>query len=392
MKRFRVAEIVEATAGGTRRHVTDVVCHLDPARFDVTVLGATLRDPGYADDIRMMREHGAEFFSVNMVRNISPLRDLAAFVRIRRLLRGGRFDLVHAHSSKAGFLGRLAARSLGMRAVVYTPHTFPFQMGVGPVHRALYRLLERAAAGFTDRYVCVCRQEAEAGLAAGLPMAGKYEVIENGLPASAFARTGDRAAARIALGLKPEDVAVGTVGRFEPQKGLPDLVEAAATVIPRNPRARFVIVGEGTLMPGIENLIDRFGLGDRFILPGALVDAASVYAALDIFVLPSRWESLPYALLEAMAAGNAIVATRVGGVPDAIVDGVTGRLVPPADPAALAEVVHGLIQSPGLRQSLGGAARERALQRYRLETMMAKLENLYATLLTEPAIDGIDRR
>lgn len=380
MSRIRVLEVVEATAGGTRRHVTELVCRLPPARFEVSVLCSLERDPDYARDIHRMRQMGARVTVVPMVRNISPLRDGVAFGALVRHMRRGGYDIVHTHSSKAGFLGRWAAAVAGVPAIVHTPHTFAFQMGVAPWRRGVYLFLERLAARVTDRFICVCRSEREVAVAAGVAPAARCVVIENGVPLSACGRNGDRAARRRELGLAEDAPVVGMAGRFEPQKGHADLVKAAALVAARVPVVRFVLLGAGSLMPAVIAAIEQAGLREAFLLPGLVEDAVDYHAAFDVVALPSRWESLPYSLLEAMAAGKAIAATRVGGMAEAIEDGVSGRLVPPADPAAMAEALVGLLESPAERQALGAAARERARERYSLESMIARVAALYEHL------------
>ncbi len=377
-KKIRVAEVVEATTAGTRRHVTELVCALDPARFAVTVLGSTRRDPGFLADIDRMRRHGVDVAVVPMVRPISPFRDAAALFRLLGLLRRGRFDVVHTHSSKAGFLGRLAARLAGVPRVVHTPHTFAFQMEVSPFSMGLYRTLERLAACWTDRLICVCEAEREAARRAGLDRAGRCVVIPNGLPASAFEPTPDKGALRRRLGLRPEDRVVGMIGRLASQKSPLDLVAAAAFTLKREPDVRFVLVGDGPLMPAVRREIDALGLGDRVFAPGALENGAGLVSAFDVFVLPSRWESLPYSLLEAMAAGVAIVATPVGGVPDVIVHEKTGLLAPAGSPACLALAILELLEDKSKRRTLGAAARGRAEERYRLEPLVDRIERIYA--------------
>lgn len=377
MAKIRVLEIVEATSAGTRRHVTDVVCRLDSRRFSVTLVCATLREKGFLDDLALIRGLGVEVIVVQMVRNISPFRDLAAYVRLRRLIRPGRFDVVHTHSSKAGFLGRMAARAAGVRTLIHTPHIFAFEMGVGRLRKALYWRLEKYVAGFTDKIVCVCQSEADRAIQAGLAPAGKFVVIENGLSEEAFRDAGDPAAARRARGLGPDGRVVGMVGRFEPQKGHLDLVRAAVPVIKRFPDTRFVLVGEGSQLPAVRRLIGELGLDAHFVLPGVLERPLALYPAFDVFVMPSLWESLPYALLEAMAAGKAIVATSVGGVSEAILHGETGLLVPPASPDLLAAAMVELLAKPEQRQAFGAAARARAQSRYRLDPMISKIEHLY---------------
>jgi glycosyltransferase involved in cell wall biosynthesis len=240
--------------------------------------------------------------------------------------------------------------------------------------------LERLAARVTSRFVCVCRSEREAAVAAGLTAADRCAVIENGLPESAFVDAGDREALRRKWGLDPEDPVIGMAGRFEPQKGHGDLLRAAVRVLKRVPGVHFMVLGEGSLLPDVKRLIERAGVAPAFLMPGSVENAAEYYSVFDLVVLPSRWESLPYSLLEAMAAGKAIVATRVGGMAEAIEDGVSGLLVPPANPEALAAALIRLIESPRERQALGAAARKRAHGRYRLDDMVSKVAKLYEDL------------
>ncbi len=380
MEKIRVLEIVEATSAGTRRHVTDLTGHLDSRRFAVTLVCATLREKGFLEDVQALRERGVAVVVIQMVRHISPVRDGAAFFRILRVIRRGGFDVVHTHSSKAGFLGRLAARVAGVKTIIHTPHTFAFEMGIGRVRKALYWGLEWFAACFTKRIICVCQSEADNAVKAGLAPAGKFVVIENGLSEESFSAPADQSDARRVLGLGAEARVVGMVGRFEPQKGHLDLVRAASWVVARCPDVCFVLAGEGSKWPAVRRLIDERGLGPHFRLPGVVDHPRLLYAAFDVVVLPSLWESLPYSLLEAMAAGKAIVATSVGGMPGAVVHGETGWLVPPEKPELLAAALVELLANPEKRQALGAAARARAQHRYRLGDMVAKVEALYLSL------------
>ena len=377
----RILQVLEATEGGTRRHLMDLCLHLDPGRFTVSVACSVLRDPAFAADIDTLRARGIRVHVVPMQRAISPVRDLVALVRLWRLMRVGAYDVVHTHSSKAGFLGRLAAHLAGVPRVVHTPHTFPFEMEVGSGTRRLYAGLERLAARFTQIMVCVCPSQRPAAQA--LVGARRTVVIENGiaplLPADAAAGE----ARRRALGLASDAVVAGVIGRMSRQKGHADFVAAARSVAARLPMARFLLVGDGECRPAVVRRIAAAGLEDRFIFAGAQEDIAGWLAAMDVVVLPSLWEGLPYVLLEAMAAGRAVVATRVGGIPDVVEDGVSGRLVPPRDPEALALALAALLEDAGVRSAIGIQARLRLAGRCRLDDMVKRLESVYSGGLSE---------
>lgn len=381
-ERITVAEIIEATTGGTRRHLYDLVTHLDPRRFAVTVICSTLRDQTFLEDIEMFRARGVQVAVVPMVRRISPWRDAAAFARIYRLLKQHRYSVVHTHSAKAGFLGRLAARLAGIPAVVHTPHVFPFQMATNRCLRTLYFLLEKFVARFTGRFICVCPMEKDAAQQWGLAPAGKIDVIENGIDAASLETlTDERRSLAEHLGFAADDPLVGMAGRFVPQKGHRTLIRAAREVVRDFPKARFVMIGDGALRPGIERMIRRFSLEENCFIVPVRQRLSSFYAALDVAVSPSLWEGLPYVLLEAMALERAIVATAVGGVSDLIEDGRTGLTVPAKDARALADAISRLLARPQLRQRLGKAAAQVLEHRYRLQDMVGRTAAVYQALL-----------
>lgn len=371
---LKILEVLEATIGGTRRHLLDLVANLPAGRFKVSVACSARRDPGFLEDVRRMEATGIRVHLVPMSRSIRPLGDLVELGRLRRIVRGGGFDVVHTHSAKAGFLGRLAARSAGVPRIVHTPHTFPFEMDVSRAARFLYFQLERLAARWSDRMVCVC--PSQRALAASLIDPSRVAVIENGV-APRPADPAGRQRLRQEWGVGPDQPVVGLVGRFTRQKGHADFVAAAGRIAGRLPAARFVLVGDGELKARIRETIRTAGLGDRFLLIEGREDAPDLMPAFDVVALPSLWEGLPYVLLEAMAAGAGVVAARVGGMPDVIEDGVDGLLVPARDPEALAEAIMKLFDNPERRSNMGYKARRKVTDRYGIERMVRGTAALY---------------
>lgn len=378
-QRLKVVEILEATTGGTRRHLFDLATHLDPARFSVSVLCSTRRDPAFAADLEEFRERGIPTRVVPMVRAIRPWADLAALGQIRRYLREQRPDVVHTHSSKAGLLGRLAARQAGVPRLVHTPHCFAFDMDVGFLRRRLYLRLERWAARFTDRLICVCPAEKASALRHGLAAPDKFTVIENGisLPAPA-ADPAAVAALRRDLGLPPKTRVIGVVGRLTRQKGHEHLIRAAPAILRHFPETRFVFVGDGERRAALAKQAAALGVTRNIVFAGQREDAGRCYPLFDVLAMPSLWEALPYALLEGMAAGRAVVASRVGGVADLLSPGESGLLVPPRAPEALAESICAALAAPELRARLGVNAKRVVAQRCRLDEMVARTAAVYA--------------
>ena len=284
-----------------------------------------------------------------MRRAIAPLSDLASLVRLVRLIRQVRPGLVHAHSAKAGFLARLAARICGVPAV-YTPHAFPFLMREGRAAQAAYRWLERLAVPWTAALIAVSEEERRAALALGLA-ADRVRLIRNGVPPPDGPPPAPRAQ-------PPYQVAF--FGRLAPQKGPDVLVGAAREVARRRSDVTFRLFGaDGGLGAALKRRIADGGLSHVVRLEGEC-PADAVEARLreaDLVVLPSRWEGCPYVVLEAFRAGVPVVAGAVGGVPELVRDGESGVLVPPGDAPALASALLGLLDDPARRRRLAEGAR-----------------------------------
>lgn len=378
-RRLRVTQILEATTGGTRRHLFDLVTNLDPERFAVTVVGADRGDPGFAADVAVFRERGIPVTLTPMVRPIRPWADLRAFLQISRLLREQRPDVVHTHSSKAGFLGRLAARRAHVPRIVHTPHCFAFEMDSGAARRALYVRLERLAARCTDRMICVCAAELAAALKHRVAPEERLTVIENGVRAADAAVAPEHVEAlRAELGLPLGAPVVGAVGRLTRQKGYEVLIRSAPAVLARFPDTRFVLVGDGELRAELERTAREAGVAPHVLFAGQREDTRAFYPLFDVLAVPSLWEALPYALLDGMASGSAVVASAVGGIPDVIHDGTSGWLVPPRQVPPLAEGIIALLATPELRRRLRVHAKSILERRCRLEDMIAKTEAVYA--------------
>jgi glycosyltransferase involved in cell wall biosynthesis len=372
---LRVAQVIEATTGGAGKHVRELLAAMPRPEFAPTLIYSLGRDPTFADDVARLQAAGVEAHPVAMRRGVSPMSDQRAMRRIEHLLHKGEFDIVHAHSSKAGMLARVAARRAGVPVVMYTPHAFPFLMKTGPLAHRLYITLERWAARRTDLIIAVSPSERQAALDAGICPPERIVTIENGVnPDRALP---DRQALRCSLGIDSADLVVGTVGRASAQKGWDTLLAAAPAVVARLPQARFVLAGGGELLPRFAREVARRGLADHVLLLGPRADGADLVAAFDVFALPSLWEGCPYALLEAMAAECPVVASSCVGSRDLVVSEATGLLVPPEDPRALTAALVRLLRDAPLRRRMGEAGRERVRRQYQLSEKIALLLDTY---------------
>ncbi len=393
---LRVLHVVEATTAGVGRHVLDLAAHTQRLGLDVTVACPPVRQGARHDTnfVERLAAAGLAHVPVPLRRSIHPPADLRAYHRLLALMREGGFDVVHAHSSKAGALGRLAARRAGVGAVVYTPNAFAFLGAGNRLQTALYRAAERwLGRRATDAVICVSPSELAAARRAGIVPAERLVLIENAIEAGDFAPAGDTAAVKSALPAlaarpgrelaDPRRPLVGFVGRLAPQKGVLCLVAAAQQVVKARPEAQFLLVGEGELEAALRRRVAQLGLEEHVWLAGYRSDVPRVLAALDVFTLPSRYEGLPYTLMEAMAAGRAVVATDVTGNRDLVRDGETGRLVPPDDAQALAEAVVELLAAPEERARLGRNALAAAQARPTPAEMAGRVVDLYHALLEE---------
>jgi glycosyltransferase involved in cell wall biosynthesis len=309
---------------------------------------------------------------------VHPLADARCLLRLARLLRRERFDVVHTHSSKAGLVGRLAARLAGTPArVVHHVHGWSFHPLQGEAGRRATVWLERLAArpGFT-LLACSAATEAE-GRREGIGRDEDRCVIRCGIERAPLLRRRPRAEIRRRLRLAPRDLLVLQLGNLKPQKDPVTFARAAVAASPRLPRAHFWIAGDGPLRGRAEALAAEGGLRARFRVLGWRRDVPDLLAAADLLVLTSRFEGLPLAVLRGMAAGLPVVATEVNGTPEAVRHGITGFLVPPGDAGATAEAIVRLGRDPRLRRRMGHAGRVASAE-FRQARFRQEVLSLYA--------------
>jgi glycosyltransferase involved in cell wall biosynthesis len=363
----------EPEPGGQAAHVRALARGLPQERFRATVACG----PQHAVWLADMQAAGVEV----MEWPLGKWGGAAQIARLVRWLTEQRPDLVHVHGQFAGGWGRIAAWLAHMPRLVYTPHAV--QIRSRPL-RPLYALSERLLGRLCHAVIYVSEAGRRVALARGWARPEQAVVIHNGVDAAALRRQAAAAEdPRSGLGLPPTRPVVLQVGRLHPQKGPDILLAAARAVLARRPETTFLLAGDGPWRTALARALQAGGLTENVRILGWRADVPALMAASEVVVLPSRWEGLPYALLEAMALARPCVATTVGGCPEAIESGVSGLLIPPQDPDALAEAILALLADPAWARALGEAAAQRVAQCFSLERSVAQTVALYERLLEE---------
>jgi glycosyltransferase involved in cell wall biosynthesis len=377
--RIKILHVITKLTEGAGGNTLLSALGADRTRFEVWIAGAAggpLWERAERNGVRTVK-------LMRFRAGISALDDLWVLVELWRLIRRERFSVVHTHSSKAGFLGRLAAWLCRTPVVVHTIHGFSFHDFMSPRRRWAYLVLERLVRPTTDAFIAVAPQVAREAVERHLVTPGAITVVPSAIEVDEILDQPDRGL-RARLGI-PDDVpVVGTVGRVDFQKAPLDFVRMAAHVAAARPRARFVMVGHGALLEETRAEARRLGVDVTFT--GFRDDAARLAGCFDVYVVSSLYEGLGRSLTEALASGRPVCATNVNGVVDLIEPGATGLLARPRQPEALAECVIWMLDHPAEARRMGAAGRERVSGLFMPGLMCRRIEEIYASLLGLPDV------
>lgn len=356
--------------GGASVHLLDLASAVQAQGHEVVILVG-------GDGIFHSRARAAGLVTEplqHLVRQIHPLHDLQCVLELRRVLKRHQPDLVHLHSTKAGVVGRLVARMLGL-PVIFTAHGWAFTDGVSARQAALYCHIEKFMARFANRIIAVSDYDRQLALNAGVGSPALITTIHNGMPSvtvSSPPTAHKNAVPRIIM-----------VARFDAPKNQKDLLLALHSL--KDQPWQLELVGDGALLAQTRALADYLGLADRVEFPGTCNDVAERLARSDIFALVSNWEGLPLSVLEAMRAGLPVVASDVGGVSEAVIAGETGLLAARADTTTLAAHLKSLLDSPDTRQKMGQAGRARFESGFTFGQMLDNTMAVYRDVLATKA-------
>jgi glycosyltransferase involved in cell wall biosynthesis len=383
-RRIKIIRIIaRLNVGGPSIHVVNLNHGLDANRFASLLISGT-ENPGEGSMIDFalsMNIHPIIIPEIVGEASFKP-RDLKALSKLYRLIKNEKPDIIHTHTAKAGFLGRIAGRLAGVPIIVHTYHGHVLHGYYSPIKTMVLRAMEKNLARITNSIIAVSSRVKSDLAEYGVAPADKISVIPLGFNLDHFLECEKyRGEFRSELGLANDAHLVGIVGRIFPIKNHRLFIEAASRLAVLEPTCRFIVVGDGAQRREMEQFAQQLGIGGRTHFTGWRRDLARIYADLDVLAVSSNNEGTPVSAIEAMASGCPVVGTRVGGMPDIIKDGENGYLVSPKNPDELASGLLRMIRDPQKAHQMGKAGRAFAREQFHIRRLISETENLYLRLL-----------
>ena len=378
--------IARLNVGGPALHVAYLTAGLAERGFDTILVAGTLAR-GEASMQSVAERRGVRIETIDELhREIAPLRDARAVMRLARLIRRERPAILHTHTAKAGAVGRIAALLAGDARppiIVHTFHGHVLRGYFGPVKTFGFRLLERLLARMTTQLIAVSPEVRDDLVQLGVAPESKFAVVRLGIELDERVASDDagRQETRRVLGIPEQAFVVGWFGRMTEVKRTPDVVRAFRGLVDAGVDGRLLLVGDGPERDGLERFAHELGVMRRCLFLGYQEEVGRYYDAVDALVLPSANEGTPVSVIESLAAARPVVATRVGGTPDVVRDGLDGFLVELGDVESIAERLTDLAADPARRARMGAAGQQHVRERYAVERLVADTERLYRSLL-----------
>ena len=379
--------IARLNVGGPALHVAYLTAGLAERGFDTILVAGTLAR-GEASMQSVAERRGVRIETIDELhREIAPLRDARAVMRLARLIRRERPAILHTHTAKAGAVGRIAALLAGKARppiIVHTFHGHVLRGYFGPVKTFGFRLLERLLARMTTQLIAVSPEVRDDLVQLGVAPESKFAVVRLGIELDERVANDDagRQETRRVLGIPEQAFVVGWFGRMTEVKRTPDVVRAFRGLVDAGVDGRLLLVGDGPERDGLERFAHELGVMRRCLFLGYQEEVGRYYDAVDALVLPSANEGTPVSVIESLAAARPVVATRVGGTPDVVRDGLDGFLVELGDVESIAERLTDLAADPSRRAQMGAAGQQHVRERYAVGRLVADTEQLYRSLLT----------
>ncbi len=389
MKKISVLFVMEAIGGGTKKVLELLANNLDTEKIDISILVPKIKanklrplaDSNFAESLR---RKGHKVIEIEMLGGqVHLVKDFVSIIRISKIIKNHKFDIVHGISVKGGTLGRIAARIAGNSKVVYSPEGLSFNPYVRWIKRKLYQSIERCLGiTCTDLFVACSESEMEQAQSARLVSPSKIVVIENCLDTENYDVTSVNVLAKKQELCIPSSVPViGMVSRLVPQKGIQYFIQVCALINQTIPDCQFILVGEGEESEKTTKLIESLSLNNVFHMLGARSDYLEIISTYDVFVMTSLWEGLPYAPLEAMLLRKPVVAFKVTGCVDIVQHNITGYLADTIDSTSMSSSIIRLLRSPERREKMGLAGENLTRRRFSAQSNALRFEKAYEELV-----------
>lgn len=377
MNKIKIAVIITKLELGGAQKVAISICEkLDKTKFEPFLIcgcGGIL-DEETNNKIKV-------FFVKDLVRQINPLKDIKALFSIYRIIKKEKPLIVHTHSSKAGILGRFAAKLCKVNNIVHTIHGFGFNDTQNFFKKNLYIFLEKICASFSKVLIPVSTENIKKGLKYKIAVKEKYRYIKLGIDIENFKNFKSIPSLKQELNLLSSDILVTTIGPFKPQKNLPDFIRIANDISKKHMNFKFVIVGDGILRENFEKMIKDFGIEKNIFLLGWRRDISNILNSSDVFVMTSLWEGLPISTIEALSCGLVPVVNDVDGQREIVKDGINGFLIRPHDIKSAEEKILMLCNNNKLKDKLSQNARNSIDETFSIDYMIKEHEKLYISIL-----------
>ena len=383
MKKIKIAQVITRMDWGGSPDIVRILCkRLDPELYDVRLITGLTVYPSLKTRNFFEGFKNNIFYIKYLRRNVNIFYDMFAFCSLYMLFRRERFNIVHTHTAKAGFIGRIAAKLAGTHFVVHTPHGHNLYGYFSFFGTLLVVILEKIASLFADKIIALTDIEKDDMVRYNICKPRKIVVVTSGIDLEKYNKTEVNAKEkRTEFNVGVDDFLVGMIGRLEKVKGPEYFIEAAKYIAERIPQTKFLIVGDGSLKEALITRSKQLNIDNKVIFAGWQEDVPEILSILDVLVLPSLNEAIGRVILEAGASGKPVVATEVGGIPDIIKNNETGILVPPGDSKKIAEAVISLLEDKQKRFEMGRAAKDWVNNQFSVDNMVREVHNLYKSLL-----------
>ncbi len=376
---MRVCHIItKPELGGAQLSTLNILSYLSSENHEISLV--TSGKGPLLDDFKRLKD--VKIVTLDCLkRAINPILDIYAFIRIYHIYRCYKYDIVHTHSSKAGIIGRLAAGLAKIPSVYHTVHGWSFNDFQNPVRKKLFILLERLAAVFTTKIICVSESDIKKGLRCNIAPREKFKLVKYGIPLEKFKTiSADINVKKKEIAIVTDGPVVGMIACLKPQKAPLDYIRAAEIVFKKIPDVNFLLIGDGVMREQCVSFLKKTGLNGNFILTGWRRDIPELLDILDVLVLSSKWEGMPISLIEALCKGKPVVATDTGGTAELIKDGVNGYTVKPGAYAEIADRLIKIIGDRKLFRNLSKNASASVSDFYSARRMCKDIATLYGSL------------